>query len=159
MLRTGVRRSIVTALLTAGLFVVPTACSDSSTQGTTAPSPSAAAPATGEPTADCAAASALKSSLDTLKNVKPLQDGLTALNTAMAGVKTSLDAAASSASAALQPAVEGVKTAFSQLETATSGLTADNLRQKAPAVSTALGQVGTAASSLATTLKQSCPAG
>ncbi|MFG1622618.1 hypothetical protein [Kribbella sp. NPDC049227] len=158
MPRTGVRRSVVAALVTVALLVVPMACSDSSTEGTTNPSPTAA-PATGEPTADCAALSALKSSLDTLGNVKPVQDGLNALTTAMAGVKTSLGAAAASASATLQPAVEGVRTAFSELETAASGLSADNLKQKAPAISTALRQVGTAASSLATTLTQSCPAG
>ena len=75
----------------------------------------------------------------------------------MADVKTSLGAAAASASAALQPAVESVKTAFSELETAASGLSADNLRQQAPAINTALQQVGTAASSFATTLTQSCP--
>lgn len=158
MLRIGVRRSVVAALATVALFVVPTACTDDATTGTPNPSPTAAPPVTGEPAADCAASSALKSSLDTLMNVQPLQDGLTALNTAMAGVKTSLDAAAASASAALQPAVESVKTAFSELETAASGVTADNLRQKAPAISGALRQVGTAASSLATSLKQSCPA-
>jgi len=89
--------------------------------------------------------------------VRPLQDGLTALNTAMANVKTSLDAAVTSASAALEPAVGNVKTAFSGLQDAASGLSSDNVRQKAPAINSALRQLGTAASSLATTLTQSCP--
>ncbi|RZU11241.1 hypothetical protein EV645_6401 [Kribbella rubisoli] len=146
MPRTGVRRAVVGALLAVVLLVVPMACSDSST------------PAAGEPTADCAASSALKSSLDTLTKVEPLQDGLTALNAAVADVKTSLNTAAASASDALRPAVDGVKTAFSELETAASGLTADNLRQKGPAISSALRQVGTAATSLGTALKESCPA-
>ncbi|MFG1813621.1 hypothetical protein ACGFIF_07660 [Kribbella sp. NPDC049174] len=91
--------------------------------------------------------------------MEPLQDGLTAFNTAMAGVKSSLETAAAAASAALQPAVANVKTAFTELEAAASGLSADNLRQKAPAINTALQQVGTAASTFTTTLTQGCPGG
>jgi hypothetical protein len=156
MPRIGVRRSVLAALVTVVLLVAPMACSDSSTQGSSSPSPTAAPPVSQSPAGDCAASLALKSSLENLWNVQPLQDGLTALSTAMADVKTSLGAAVAAASAALQPAVESVKTAFSQLETAASGLTADNLRQKAPAINSALRQVGTAASSFATTLTQSC---
>ena len=77
----------------------------------------------------------------------------------MAKVKSSLGVAVAAASAALQPAVQSVKAAFSQLETAASGLSADNLRQKAPQINSALQQVGTAASTFATTLTQSCPSG
>jgi hypothetical protein len=157
MPRIGVRRSILAALVTAALLVVPMACSDSTSKSQSSPSATAAPPATATPTVDCAAVSELKSSLQTLANVKPLQDGLAALNTALANVKTSLAAAVASASAALQPAVASVKTAFSELETAASGLTTDNLRQKAPAISASLQQVGTAASSLATTVTQRCP--
>lgn len=162
MPRNDTRRSVFAALVTVVLLVVPMACSDSSPESQSRPSATAAPPvsgtsATGEPAADCAAASALESSLQSLSNVKPLQNGLTALNTAIANVKSSLDAAAASASAALQPAVASVKTAFSQLETAASGLTADTLKQKAPEINTALQQVGTAATSLSTTLTQTCP--
>jgi hypothetical protein len=162
MPRNDARRSVFAALVTVVLLVVPMACSDSSPESQSSPSATAAPPATGTsatgtPAAYCAAVSALKSSLQTLATVKPLQDGLTALNTAIANVKTSLDAAVAAASAALQPAVASVKTAFSGLETAASGLTADTLRQKAPEINTALQQVGAAASSLSTTLTQSCP--
>lgn len=157
MPRIGVRRSVVGVLVAVALLVLPTACSDNSPQGQSSPPATVAPPTTGTPTTACAAASALKSSLDDLANVKPLQDGLTALSTATANVKTSLGAAAAAASAALQPAVEGVKSAFSQLETAANGLSADNLRQKAPQINSALKQVGTAATAFATTLKQSCP--
>ena len=90
--------------------------------------------------------------------VKPLQDGLTALNTAIANVKTSLDTVAASTSAVLQPAVEQVKTAFAGLQTAASGLTADNLKQKAPSIDSAITQIGTATTALASTLTQNCPA-
>jgi hypothetical protein len=155
----GVRRSVIAALVTVAVLVVPTACTDSSTESQPSPSATAAPPPTGESATDCAASTELKSSLETLRNVEPLQDGLTALNTAMAGVRTNLAAAAASASAVLQPAVANVKTAFTELEAAASGLTADNFRQKAPAINTALRQLGTAASSFATTLTQSCPGG
>jgi hypothetical protein len=40
-----------------------------------------------------------------------------------------------------------------------SGVTTDNLRQKLPAISTALQQLGTSTASLATTLTQECPTG
>jgi hypothetical protein len=106
----------------------------------------------------CADAAALKSSLEALTKVKPLQDGLTALNTAIANVKTSLDTVAASTSAVLQPAVEQVKTAFAGLQTAASGLTADNLKQKAPSIDSAIMQIGTATTALASTLTQNCPA-
>ena len=130
MPRIGGRRSVLALLLTVGLLVVPMACGAGSTQSPTNPSPTAAPQATGQPAADCAASSALKSSLEDLTNVKPLQDGLTALTTAIANVKSSLGVAAASASAALQPAVESVKTAFAELETATSGLSADTHLRK-----------------------------
>lgn len=158
MPRTGGHRSAAAALVTLALLVVPTACSDNSTQGQSSPS-ATAAPAPGTPTMDCRAVSALQSSLNDLMNVKPLQDGLTALRAAMADVKSSLRGAAAAASAALQPAVEGVRAAFSQLETSVSGLSADTFRQKAPEINSALQQVGTAASTFATTLTQSCPSG
>jgi len=89
--------------------------------------------------------------------VQPAEDGLAALTTAIANVKTNLDKAAASASPALQPSVEQVKTAFAELKTATSGVTADNLRQKAPAIAAALKQVATATEALSSTLTQSCP--
>jgi hypothetical protein len=89
--------------------------------------------------------------------VRPAQDGVAALKTAIANVKTSLDAAVASASPVLQPDVEQVKTAFAALQTAASGLTADNLKQKAPSIASAMKQVATATNSLSLTLTQSCP--
>ena len=107
--------------------------------------------------AACADVAALKSSLEALTQVKPAEDGLAALTTAIANVKTNLDKAQTSASPALQPSVQQVKTAFAELQTAASGVTADNLRQKAPAIATALKQVETATQALSSTLTQSCP--
>ena len=64
------------------------------------------------PTAACADVAALKSSLEALTKVKPAEDGLLALTTAIANVKTNLDKAQTSASPALQPSVQQVKTAL-----------------------------------------------
>jgi hypothetical protein len=89
--------------------------------------------------------------------VKPAEDGVAALKTAIANVRSSLDAAEASASPVLQPSVEQVKAAFAELQTAVSGLTADNFKQKAPSIASAMKQVGTAKEALSSTLTQSCP--
>ena len=76
----------------------------------------------------------MKASLAALTQVKPLQDGVPALQAAIANVKTSLDAAQASASATLQPDVAKVKSAFAALQTSVTGLSTDNLKQKAPSI-------------------------
>jgi hypothetical protein len=128
-----------------------------SSPATTTAAPTTTAPTSTAPTTACADVAALKSSLEALTKVKPAQDGVTALKTAIANVKTSLDAAEASASPVLQPSVQEVKTAFAALETAASGLTKDNLAQKAPAIVSAMKQVGTATAAFRTTLAESCP--
>jgi hypothetical protein len=89
--------------------------------------------------------------------VKLAEDGVKGLTTAIADVKSNLDKAQASASPTLQPKVQEVKTAFTELQTAASGTTADNLRQKAPAIAAAMKQVATATEALRTTLAESCP--
>jgi hypothetical protein len=151
-----IRRSIGALAAIALLLVTLAACSDGSTQSQPTSAPTMSSPATSAPAAACADAAALKSSLNTLVNVKPLQDGLTALNTAITNVKISLANAEASVTAALQPALAQVKTAFAQVQTATNGVTKDNLREKAPSITLALQQLRAATSTLATTLTQSC---
>jgi hypothetical protein len=89
--------------------------------------------------------------------VRPLQDGVTALTAAIADVKTNLDKAEASASEALQPSVQQVRTAFDGVQTAVSGLTADNLKEKAPAIGAALTELATATKAFSTTLSERCP--
>jgi hypothetical protein len=121
----------------------------------TSTAPSATPTAT--ESAGCTDVAALETSLGALKDVDVQQDGVDALNSAIADVKTDLDAAEASASSALQPQVEQVKTAFDALQTAATGLTTANLAGKAPAIASALNQVSTAAMALSSTLSQSCP--
>jgi hypothetical protein len=132
--------------------------SQTSPPTTAAPATPAAAPTTAAPTAAaCEDVAALRSSLEALTKVKPAEDGVAALKTAIADVKTNLDAAEASASPVLKPSVEQVKTAFADLQTAASGLTTDNFKQKAPAIASAMRQVGTATQALSSALTQSCP--
>ena len=155
-------RSASVAVAAVALLCVLSSCGTGSAPTQTSPpattaAPTTAAPTTAETTSACADVAALKSSLEALTQVKPAEDGVIALTTAIANVKTSLDKAQASASDALQPSVQQVKTAFAELQTAASGLTADNLIQKAPAIAAALTQVGAATRALSTKLSESCP--
>ena len=57
----------------------------------------------------CAEAAALKDSVTALTEVSPVDDGLDALKSAAADVKTDLDATVSAVSSELQPSVDEVK--------------------------------------------------
>jgi hypothetical protein len=155
-------RSGFAAVLAVCLLFILTSCGTSPEPSQTSPAattaaPTTAAPTTTTPTTACADVAALKSSLEALSQVKLAEDGVRALTTAIADVKTNLDKAQASASPVLQPKVQEVKTAFAELQTAASGTTADNLRQKAPAIAAAMKQVATATEALRTTLSESCP--
>jgi hypothetical protein len=156
------RRSPSEAVAVAVLLCILASCSPSSTPSSTSPPETSAAPATSAPPSAtpaeaCADVAALKSSLETLTKVRPLQDGVGTLTTAIDNVKTDLDKAEGSASEALQPSVQQVKTAFEGLQTAASGLTTDNLREKAPSIGAALTQLATATKALSSTMRESCP--
>ena len=152
------RGGALAAVALLALFAVLAACGSASTPSASPPASSSPLASSPAPSSGCADVAALKTAVDQLTQVKPLQDGLTALQTAIANVKTSLDAATASASAALQPAVAQVKTAFDALQSAASGLAKGNLVAKAPSISAALSQLGTAVKGLDTTLTQTCPA-
>jgi hypothetical protein len=47
--------------------------------------------------------------------------------------------------------------AYTELQTAVSGVTADNFKEKAPAITAALAQVATATKALSSTLAEACP--
>ena len=116
------RRSVPAALASTALLLALMACSDGTptTEPSATPSVSSSTTTATAQDAACADAAALRSSLEALTKVEPLQDGLTALNAAMADVKTSLDTAVASASAAITPDVEQVRTAFADLQAAAS---------------------------------------
>jgi hypothetical protein len=155
------RRSPFAAVLAVALLFILTSCGSSepsqTSPATTTAAPTTATPSTSTPTTACADVAALKSSLEALTQVRPAEDGIRALTTAIADVKTNLDKAEASASPVLQPRVQQVKAAFAELQTAASGTTADNLRQRAPSIAAAMRQVATATEALRSTLAQSCP--
>lgn len=145
-------RSAVGTVAAVAIVAALAGCSSSSAPGSTRGGATSTASSTG-----CADVTALKSSVTALTRVRPLQDGVPALQAAIANVKTSLDAAQASASAALQPAVATVKSAFDEVQTSVDGLIADNLTQKAPSIISDLTKLGTAVSGLATAVTQNCP--
>ena len=86
------------AVAAVALLCVLTSCGTSSGPSQTSPPATTAAPATTSPTTSapttaCADVAALKSSLEALTKVRPAQDGVRALTTAIADVKTNLDKA------------------------------------------------------------------
>ena len=156
------RRFVFAVVAAAALLCVLTSCGTSSTPSQTSPpattaAPTTATPTTAAPTTACADVAALKSSLEALTKVRPAQDGVTALTTAIADVKTNLDKAEASASPALRPSVQQVKTAFAELQTAASGISTDNLKEKVPAIVAALKEVSTATEALRSKLAETCP--
>jgi hypothetical protein len=156
------RRFVFAAVAAVALLCALTSCGTNSAPSQTSPpattaAPTTASPTTAETTTACADVAALKSSLEALTKVRPAQDGVRALTTAIADVKTNLDKAEASASPVLQPSVQQVKTAFAGLQTAASGLSTDNLREKVPAIASALKEVGTATEALRATVAENCP--
>ena len=130
----------------------PTTAASTTAAPTAAVSTTAAAPA-----AACADVAELKSSLEALTKVKPAEDGVPALKSAIADVRTDLQSAEASVSDALRPSVEQVKIAFGNLQAAAADLTTDNLREKAPDIRAAMTQVRTATAALSSKLTESCP--
>ena len=70
----------------------------------------------------CTDVMALQESVTALTQVDPVNDGVDALKSAAATVKTDLETALSAVSSELKPAVDQVKTAFDGLEIALEGV-------------------------------------
>jgi hypothetical protein len=167
----------LSAVIAAGaLLCALTACSSGSPLDGSTPSPSPSAGATSaapsvvaspagpsgslpaaSSSADCADAEALRSSLEALGNVDVARDGVNSLNSAIDDVRAKLNAAAAAASSDLKPQLDQVRTALGELQSAASGVTAQNVREKAPAIAQALRQLATSTSELTTALAQRCP--
>ena len=105
----------------------------------------------------CAEAASLKDSATALTEISPVDDGLDALKSAAADVKTDLDATVSAVSSELQPSVDEVKSAFDDLESTLGGISdAASLGAAATEVGTQLTQLGTALTGLSTAIDQDC---
>ena len=151
-------RALGAVLLVGGLSWGMVACGDDSSSGAgTAATPTDTATATPTASPECADLAALEDSLNALADVDVKRDGVEALTTAIAQVKTDLATAQSSVSDALKPEVQAVASAFDALTTAASGLTTDNLVDKAPAIATALDRLSTAVTDLVSAVTQTWP--
>ena len=158
MLPHPVRRSLSVLVALGALSWGLAACgSDSDPAAGAADSPSATESTESAEEAGCADVAALEESLASLTDVDLQQDGAAGLTSAIAEVKADLETAKSSVSEALKPQVDEVTAAFDALETATSGLSTDTIRDQAPAILAALQQVATATTDLAASVSQSCP--
>jgi hypothetical protein len=92
-----------------------------------------------------------------LTEVDPASDGVEALRSAAAEVKTDLDAAVSAASSNLQCAVDRVQGAFGDFEAALEGVSSEGgLGAAATEIGTALTQLGSALTGLRTEISQNC---
>jgi len=105
----------------------------------------------------CAELATLKDSLTALTQVEPVQDGLNALESAVATVKTDLQSAATAVSDELKPTVDEVQSSFDQLENALQGVTDDTLAASATEIGTALTAMGTSLTDLEAQLSEKCP--
>ena len=154
-------RALCAALLVVSLSWAMVACGGDSTSGGESSSSGAATTTTGATTAaasaECADLTALEDSLAALADVDVKRDGVEALTTAIAQVGTDLSTAKTSVSAALEPQVRAVASAFDTLRTAVSGLTTDNLVDKAPSIKSAMKGFSAATTDLVTAITQSCP--
>jgi len=156
-----IRRSLSALMVATAVTWGVAACGSSSSptaESTPAESTPAASPSPSASPA-CADLAALEKSLVSLKDVDLKQDGLAALTSAVAQVKTDLAAAKSSVSSAAKPSIDAVTTALDALQTTTAGLTTDNLVRQAPAIATALQQVAITATDLAEAVTKGCPKG
>ena len=149
-------RPVTIALAGLVLLGLLGACGDSSTTEESTSGETMSMTPSASATDDCADVTALQDSLTALTDVDPLADGTDALNAAIDDVKSDLDAALDSASAELQPQIDDVETAFASLQDAVTGLTADNLTEKAPEISSALAGLSTAVEALGTSVTENC---
>jgi putative N-acetylmannosamine-6-phosphate epimerase len=148
MMQRRIRSVMCGVAVLAMLALAGAACSSDPDTGAT-PSPTVSQ--------GCAELATLKDSLTALTQVEPLQDGLTALESAVATVKTDLQGAVTAVSDALKPSVDQVQSSFDLLEEALQGVTANNLAASATEIGTALTAVGTALTDLESELTEACP--
>jgi len=113
---------------TSGGSATTTSAAAVTTTATTTSSAGASTTATGgDNAALCTARDNLRKSLDEMKSADVLKNGVEGLQTAVAQVKTDLQAVKSAASADLQPQVKAFEDSLSQLETALKDASSGNL--------------------------------
>ena len=105
----------------------------------------------------CTARDNFKSSVTALTSPSLLTGGKAGIQSALATVKTNLDAVVSTAKSAHKPQVDAVKSAVSDLEKALGNLGNGSVTNNLQAVGTAIASVCTTAATLISTLHTECP--
>jgi phage-related minor tail protein len=137
------------------LLLVAGCSSDDPEADSTTPTTTSSSSALAE---GCEELAQLQASLVALSNVEPAQDGLDAVQSAVADSKAELETAAGAVSDVLQPAVDDVRATFDELQSSLQDVNPDDLAASATEIAGALAAVGSAATDLQETLDQECPA-
>ena len=101
----------------------------------------------------------LKSSVTALSNPSLLTGGKAGIQSALATVKTNLDAVPSAAKSSYEQQVNAVKAAVDDVQTALGNLGSGSVTSNLQAVGTAITSVGTTAAALIADLQAECPSG
>lgn len=119
------------------------------------PSPSAAPSASPSPATSevCTAIADLQASVDAVKDVKPLQDGVEGYQAAVAEVRTDLKAVREAAGDEIGDQVDALETAIADLESTLDSVAEAGIGEKLAEVGTGVAAVGTAMVDLRTEAK------
>jgi hypothetical protein len=147
-----------TVLCTAILATAAFGCS-SSKSSTTTPTTRGLSASTTYPAGKeqvCQARDQLKSSLAALTDPSLLTKGKSGIKSAVDKVQSDLTALANAAKQDYKPQIETLRTSLNQLQTAVGNLGNGNAAQNLQAVTTQIGNVGTAANDLLSKLQADC---
>jgi hypothetical protein len=149
------------AIITCGLALLVAGCGSSgSTSSASAPASAttASATASASPDADlCASATALRTSLDNLKNVSVRSGAVSQLTADLGNVNTALSAFVSDAQGQWQTQTSAVSSALSTLGTSVSALASQPSVSTVSGVVTAVSGVSAAGQNLLTAVNPGCP--
>jgi hypothetical protein len=147
------------ALLTAGCSSSSSSSSAGASAGTSTTAPPASASATAPSTdaALCTDAANLRSSLNELIHVNVGSGAASQITTDLNNVRAALSTLISNAHGQFQPQTSALNTALSNLGTAVSNLASNPGASTIAGVVAAIGRVGTAGQNLLSALNTSCP--
>jgi uncharacterized protein HemX len=135
---TGTRRKITSVLLVAGIAVGVAACGQSSQAAT------------------CDRVDSVRASVEDLRNVNLSENGMAALDSALAQVKTELELLRSDVKADLQPQVDAVRSSVTQLRSSVRGALTYPTSGSLAAVGTSVDQLRATVANLSTAVSAGC---
>jgi hypothetical protein len=104
----------------------------------------------------CGRSDAVRSAVENLRNVNLSENGMVALDSALAQVKTELELLRSDVKADLQPQVDAVRSSVTQLRSSVRGALTDPTSGSLAAVGTSVDQLRATVGNLRTAVSASC---